>query len=550
MSFAITSGVYAACSGQKSENSLRGQQIALVADIVIAAGTVVIAGLILGRVFNFGLKTAVMRSGAAWGCVGLGWSIALSDLITAIALKITHKPVQQTADELKMNSKEQLLPHKAPSMSILNLNDDVFLAVVSQIRDVRDVLALAATCRRWYVLITQRNAYWIHRLKEDFSFQVDESRMQEFRAPYYIYLIAQSNNLHLVYAARDLRGHRGEVTCLTAFSNGEELVSGSKDGTLRVWNPSTGQEHFCLQGHEAPISCLTLLENRRLASGSNDVRVWDLAKGQEIWCFNGHTAPVTCLAASSNILAGSADQTVRVWNVDLGKECCCVRHEGEGAISFLVFVAERLIASAKKTDRIIRVWDVATGEMRYSLQDHKKGIECLSVFPNGKLVSGSRDLTVRIWNLTNNTSKEIKTPFTVTSCTMLPDGRLALAHALGTKIVDNKNNCSTNYNHRGLELVHPILSGGILGLGWEPHFGKIAKIVDPRTKRMTWFLDTTGNVIGNPTCVSVLEKRGGFAVGHNRGIVKVWTVKDIRSLSATVNKGPPKKRHWFRDLKF
>ncbi len=91
MSFAISNAVFRPTKG--AANSLRRgrQRIGLLADMVIIAATVAIAALIFRSSFNFGLKTAVARSGIAWGCVALASALASADVITAVALKWSHK---------------------------------------------------------------------------------------------------------------------------------------------------------------------------------------------------------------------------------------------------------------------------------------------------------------------------------------------------------------------------------------------------------------------------------------------------------------------------
>jgi WD40 repeat protein len=47
---------------------------------------------------------------------------------------------------------------------------------------------------------------------------------------------------------------------------------------------------------------------------------------------------------------------------------------------------------------VIRIWNVATGEMVKELRGHERTIWCLAWHPSGKrLASGSEDMTVRIW---------------------------------------------------------------------------------------------------------------------------------------------------------
>ena len=72
---------------------------------------------------------------------------------------------------------------------------------------------------------------------------------------------------------------------------GRRIVSGSGDGTVRVWDADTGAELHCLRGHAGWVKSVAFdPQGRRIVSGSDDgtVRVWDAATGTELHCLRGH----------------------------------------------------------------------------------------------------------------------------------------------------------------------------------------------------------------------------------------------------------------------
>jgi WD40 repeat protein len=76
--------------------------------------------------------------------------------------------------------------------------------------------------------------------------------------------------------------HEAEVNALAISPNGRWLATGSKDGTVWLWNltidyPAT--ESLMLPSYEAPVLTLTFSpDSLRLAAGSDDgkIRLWDL----------------------------------------------------------------------------------------------------------------------------------------------------------------------------------------------------------------------------------------------------------------------------------
>ena len=69
-------------------------------------------------------------------------------------------------------------------------------------------------------------------------------------------------------------GHEGAVNSLSQATP-EELVSGSWDGTARIWDTATGKVKYTLEGHTHAVSVLTLPNGINI-TGSQDktIRIW------------------------------------------------------------------------------------------------------------------------------------------------------------------------------------------------------------------------------------------------------------------------------------
>ncbi|MGE3920335.1 MAG: hypothetical protein AB7F64_05225, partial [Gammaproteobacteria bacterium] len=119
-----------------------------------------------------------------------------------------------------------------------------------------------------------------------------------------------------------LEGHTDSVRALAVLPSGE-VVSGSDDNTLRVWNPKTGQCRQVLQGHTDSVYALTVLPGGEVVSGSRDktLRVWNPNTGQCLQVLKGHTDSVYALTVlpCGEVVCGSLDNTLRVWNPKSGQ---------------------------------------------------------------------------------------------------------------------------------------------------------------------------------------------------------------------------------------
>jgi WD40 repeat protein len=68
------------------------------------------------------------------------------------------------------------------------------------------------------------------------------------------------------------------VVALAAGPNGEWLAAASDDGTVRIWDPTTGTHQHTLKGHTSGVRALAAGPNGEwLASAGGDasVRIWD-----------------------------------------------------------------------------------------------------------------------------------------------------------------------------------------------------------------------------------------------------------------------------------
>ncbi|KAF9059437.1 WD40-repeat-containing domain protein [Rhodocollybia butyracea] len=187
--------------------------------------------------------------------------------------------------------------------------------------------------------------------------------------------------------------------------NGKQIVVGCNDSLLRIWDVQTGALVSApIDGHSEPVLSVSVSpDGMRIASGSGDktIRVWDAY--QELSAalkvdteqvganeqgtvqmyhprYTGHTDTVQCVAFSpkgDHIASGSWDNTV------------CPLH--------CIFPNEEQIVSGSK-DTTIRVWNVQNGTMFAGpLEGHSKQVWCVAFSPQGdRIVSGSDDKTANV----------------------------------------------------------------------------------------------------------------------------------------------------------
>ena len=115
------------------------------------------------------------------------------------------------------------------------------------------------------------------------------------------------------------KGHSDEVNCVAFLEGDVSVVTGSGDGTAKLWDRQTGEVLHTFE-HVDPVTSLAAFPDGTkilTGTGGGTARVWDARTGDILWSFQ-HPGEVTSVAVSpdgSTILSGCEDSVVRIWNL-------------------------------------------------------------------------------------------------------------------------------------------------------------------------------------------------------------------------------------------
>ena len=87
------------------------------------------------------------------------------------------------------------------------------------------------------------------------------------------------------------------------------------------------------------------------------------------------------------------------------------------------------------SDRIIRLWDLSTCNVTYTLIGHTDCVNAVAVTRDGQyVISASRDQTIKVWDIRNRCCVATFTgDCEMTACDVAPDGHVIIAgDALGS----------------------------------------------------------------------------------------------------------------------
>jgi WD40 repeat protein/predicted Ser/Thr protein kinase len=204
--------------------------------------------------------------------------------------------------------------------------------------------------------------------------------------------------------------HDRDVTALALAHDGSFVVSGSKDGTVREWTVATGVTRTIAEHDDEIMSIVPSVDGRRVltASKNGTAKVHQRTSGAAPLVLRGHRGPVNHAvfdAEERRVLTVSSDHRARIWPLDGGAPIIL---EGHSAPVFHGrFLDERRVLTASD-DGDVRLWqlggDVPNGEV---IARHGAAITALDVHED-RVLSSAEDGSVRVSSIDGRSSISLK----------------------------------------------------------------------------------------------------------------------------------------------
>ncbi|MGH3755384.1 MAG: NB-ARC domain-containing protein [Pseudonocardiaceae bacterium] len=259
--------------------------------------------------------------------------------------------------------------------------------------------------------------------------------------------------------------------------------------TTHLLDRASGAESVVatLSTHLWPLrDTLDLARLDRIAPGARLDVAWiaDATSPQLVRTITGHTGWVTSVAWSPDgaqlASAGDYDRMVRVWDTATGTQLHALSGHTGGMRSVAWSPDATRLASASD-DTTVRVWKATTGTQLHTLSGHTGAVMSVAWSPDStRLASASSDTTVRVWDAATGTGLHTLTGHTggVWSVAWSPDGTQLASASDDTTVRVWKAATGTQ--------LHTLSghTGEVNAVAWSPDGTRLASASRDRTVRV------------------------------------------------------------------
>ncbi|MBI3177436.1 MAG: WD40 repeat domain-containing protein, partial [Chloroflexi bacterium] len=202
-----------------------------------------------------------------------------------------------------------------------------------------------------------------------------------------------------------LEGHGIGVLSVNYSPDGRQLATIGSDGTVILWDVSSGEELARLTGTTefgdfVSAKRVAYSPDGKLlaACDRNQVKIYDPTSGDLIKTLSGHQDDVTAIAFNADgtrLASGGLDGSAVIWDIETGDSLLQLAGHSD-AIEGITFNPDGTWLITAGDDATMKIWEVATGALLRDFQDFTGVIDSGAFSPDGTRFAFSNS-SIHVW---------------------------------------------------------------------------------------------------------------------------------------------------------
>nr|WP_254437959.1 WD40 repeat domain-containing protein [Ruegeria arenilitoris] len=203
-----------------------------------------------------------------------------------------------------------------------------------------------------------------------------------------------------------LKGHRNQVWAVAYSQDGRNLVTGDRDGNIRIWDTNTKQIEDQFDLGQAPVWNIAPTASKLFfvatGNGVHRIDASNTSVVQTIGLPDTAINRVTVSPDETRLAAASSDGRIYVWNIAENRLERAIEADDNTLWSVAFSTDSSRIASAS-SDEVVKVWDLENGEELASYGGLKGGATDIAFLADeATLVATDRSGELHWWDTAVN----------------------------------------------------------------------------------------------------------------------------------------------------